>query len=144
MRIRFVTNSLPGWGGALALLAALALPGRALAQQAPAADTTRAPTATTPVVAPTAEGASGLPSSEFETYTVKAKGTRYTATLTGIYSAGTVERIYFTTSHTANFKLTRHWLLPASASTLATASRMGCCASASCWACSRPPTSAAG
>ena len=68
------------------------------------------------MVAPAAGSAGGLPSSEFETYTVKARGTRYTATLTGIYSAGTVARIYFTTSHTANFKLTRHWLLPARAS----------------------------
>jgi hypothetical protein len=38
---------------------------------------------------------------------------RYTAALTGIYSTGTVERIYFTTSHTANLALGKHWLLPA-------------------------------
>jgi len=77
-------------------------------------DSTSTSTATTPVVAPSTTG--GLPSSEFETYTVKESGTRYTASLTGIYSTGTVERIYFTTSHTANFKLTKRWLLPASAS----------------------------
>ena len=64
-----------------------------------------------PVVSPSTTGG-GLPSSEFETYTVKSSGTRYTATLTGIYTTGTVERIYFTTSHTGNFKLSQHWLLP--------------------------------
>ena len=111
----YLTQKRRRLGAAGVLLAALALPGRAWAQQAPA-DTTKAPTADTPVVAPAAGSAGGVPSSEFETYTVKAKGTRYTATLTGIYSTGTVERIYFTTSHTANFKLTTHWLLPASAS----------------------------
>lgn len=76
----------------------------ALAQTA---DTTAAP-----VVAASVGG--GLPSSEFETYTVNESGTRYTASLTGIYTTGTVERIYITTSHTGNFKLSRHWLLPAS------------------------------
>ena len=55
--------------------------------------------------------AGGLPSSEFETYTVRS-GVRYTATLTGLYSSGTVERVYLTTSQTGNFKLTEHWLLP--------------------------------
>ena len=110
-----MSNYLINKGFGLVVAVAL-VAGRARAQQAPAADTTKAPTATTPVVAPAAGAAGGLPSSEFETYTVKARGTRYTATLTGIYSAGTVERIYFTTSHTANFKLTKHWLLPASAS----------------------------
>ena len=112
----YLTQKRPRFGAAAGLLAALALPGPALAQQAARADTTKAPAAGAPVVAPAAGSAGGLPSSEFETYTVKARGTRYTATLTGIYSAGTVARIYFTTSHTANFKLTRHWLLPASAS----------------------------
>ena len=105
----------PRAGAAAGLLAALALPGQARAQQAARSDTARAAAASAPVVAPAAGVASGLPSTEFETYTVKARGTRYTATLTGIYSAGTVERIYFTTSQTANFKLTKHWLLPASA-----------------------------
>ena len=118
--VYFMTNYFclrwPRAGATAGLLAALALPGRALAQQAAKADTTKAPTATAPVVAPAAGSAGGLPSTEFETYTVKAKGTRYTATLTGIYSSGTVERIYFTTSHTANIKLSKHWLLPASAS----------------------------
>jgi hypothetical protein len=65
-------------------------------------------------VSPSAGGAAGLPSSEFETYTVKASGIRYTASLTGIYSTGTVERVYFTTSQTGNFKLSEHWLLPTS------------------------------
>jgi hypothetical protein len=55
--------------------------------------------------------AGGLPSSEFETYAVK-NGVRYTATVTGILSTGTVQRVYFTTSHTGNFKLSEHWLLP--------------------------------
>ncbi|MVN77135.1 DUF481 domain-containing protein [Hymenobacter sp. HMF4947] len=75
----------------------------------PAADTTA-----TPVVAPAAGSSSGIPSSEFETYTVKESGVRYTATLTGIYTTGTVERSYFTTSQTGNFKLSTHWLLPTS------------------------------
>ena len=65
-----------------------------------------------PMVAPSSTATGGLPSSEFETYTVKASGTRYTATLTGIYTTGTVERAYFTTSQTGNFKLSQHWLLP--------------------------------
>ena len=110
MRDRLISKL--GGLGVLALLwLALAAPARA--QQTPA-DSTSTSTADTPVVAPSTAG--GLPSSEFETYTVKESGTRYTASLTGIYSTGTVERVYFTTSHTANFKLTRHWLLPASAS----------------------------
>jgi putative salt-induced outer membrane protein YdiY len=92
----------------------LALPGLALAQ---ATDSTRtqvaADTAAAPVVAPSSSGASGLPSSEFETYNVSGAGVRYTAALTGIYSTGTVERIYLTTSHTANLALGKHWLLPA-------------------------------
>ena len=103
--------------GALAgvALGVLALSSRARAQTT-TADTTSTPTTTAPVVAPAAGAAGGLPSSEFETYTINATGTRYTATLTGIYSTGTVERIYLTTSHTANFKLSQHWLLPTSAS----------------------------
>jgi hypothetical protein len=67
-------------------------------------------TATT-TVTPTASAASGLPSSEFETYAVKSD-VRYTATLTGILSTGTVERVYFTSSQTGNFRLSEHWLLP--------------------------------
>jgi hypothetical protein len=74
--------------------------------------TTQADTTAAPVVTPSTTAAGGLPSSEFETYTVKTSGTRYTATITGIFSTGTVERTYFTTSHTGNFKLTEHWLLP--------------------------------
>ena len=108
-----------GWrlGRLLLLLLALALaaPRRALAQTA--ADSTiavmQADTSAAPVVAQAAGGAGGVPSSEFETYTVNDSGTRYTATLTGLYSAGTVERLYLTTSHTGNFKLSPHWLLPA-------------------------------
>ena len=95
--------------------AGLALPGRALAQTP--GDTTstqtQADTTAAPVVAPSVGAVGGLPSSEFETYNVSGTGVRYTAALTGIYSSGTVERIYFTTSHTANLALGRHWLLPA-------------------------------
>ena len=70
-------------------------------------------TSTTPNVTPAAGAAAALPSSEFETYNVSGSGVRYTAALTGIYSTGTVERIYFSTSHTANLQLSKHWLLPA-------------------------------
>ena len=114
--------SLPGWrpwllAGGLAL-AGLMLPGRARAQTIPDSTATRAApadTAAAPVVAPSS-GTSGLPSSEFETYNVSGTGVRYTAALTGIYSTGTVERIYFTTSHTGNLALGKHWLLPAALS----------------------------
>ncbi|MFD1874976.1 DUF481 domain-containing protein [Hymenobacter bucti] len=81
--------------------------GRAQAQTT----TARPDSAATTTVPPTANAASGLPSSEFETYAVK-NGVRYTATFTGILSTGTVERVYFTTSHTGNFRLSEHWLLP--------------------------------
>jgi hypothetical protein len=116
--------SLPGWRPALLLgslaLASLMLPGRARAQTIPDSTATRAApadTAAAPVVAPSS-AASGLPSSEFETYNVNGKGVRYTAALTGIYSTGTVERIYFTTSHTGNLVLgkRKRWLLPAAVS----------------------------
>jgi hypothetical protein len=94
-------------GAAAGLLAALgAAP--ALAQST----VSKADTAAAPVVAPATTAAGGLPSSEFETYTVKESGTRYTATVTGIFSTGTVDRAYFTTSHTGNFKLSENWLLP--------------------------------
>lgn len=95
------------------LLAGLALvlgtwgAGRAQAQTTTAKSDSIATTA----VPPAASAASGLPSSEFETYAVKSD-VRYTATFTGILSTGTVERVYFTTSHTGNFKLSEHWLLP--------------------------------
>lgn len=98
------------------LLASLAQPRLALAQTIPDSTAARAPaadTAAAPVVAPSSSGASGLPSSEFETYNVSGSGMRYTAALTGIYSTGTVERIYLTTSHTGNLALGKHWLLPA-------------------------------
>ena len=54
----------------------------------------------------------GLPSAEFETYNVDGTGVRYTAALTGIYTTGTVERVYFSTSHTGGFT-TGHWQFPA-------------------------------
>jgi hypothetical protein len=103
--------------GSLAL-ASLLTPTRARAQTIPDSTAARAPaadTAAAPVVAPSSSAASGLPSSEFETYNVNGKGVRYTAALTGIYSTGTVERIYFTTSHTGNLVLgkRKRWLLPA-------------------------------
>ena len=56
----------------------------------------------------------GLPSPEFETYNV-AGGVRYTAALTGLLTTGTVERVYFSTSHTGNFT-TGHWQFPAALS----------------------------
>jgi len=101
--------------GGILLLLALATR-IAQAQTAPNATpaTTTADTTASPIVSPTAGGAAGLPASEFETYTVQASGIRYTASLTGIYSTGTVERMYFTTSQTGNFKLSKHWLLPTS------------------------------
>ncbi|MGI4762416.1 MAG: DUF481 domain-containing protein [Janthinobacterium lividum] len=98
------------------LLASLAQPSPALAQTIPDSTAAKAPaadTAAAPVVASSSSGASGLPSSEFETYNVSGSGVRYTAALTGIYSTGTVERIYLTTSHTGNLALGKHWLLPA-------------------------------
>jgi hypothetical protein len=57
----------------------------------------------------------GLPSAEFETYNVDGTGVRYTAALTGLFSTGTVERAYFSTSHTGNLAA-GHWLFPAAAS----------------------------
>ncbi len=98
-----------GWHtGAMAALLGTWAASPALAQST----VTKADTAAAPVVAPSTTAAGGLPSSEFETYTVKNSGTRYTATITGIYTTGTVERTYFTTSHTGNFKLSENWLLP--------------------------------
>ncbi|MBF9221044.1 DUF481 domain-containing protein [Hymenobacter ruricola] len=57
----------------------------------------------------------GLPSTEFETYNVNGAGVRYTAALTGLFTTGTVERVYFSTSHTGNLAAGR-WLFPAAAS----------------------------
>ncbi|MCI1189242.1 DUF481 domain-containing protein [Hymenobacter sp. DH14] len=54
----------------------------------------------------------GLPSAEFETYNVNGNGVRYTAALTGLLTTGTVERVYFSTSHTGNYTA-RHWQFPA-------------------------------
>ncbi|MGI4864953.1 MAG: DUF481 domain-containing protein [Janthinobacterium lividum] len=108
------TSGWRGWLAGLALLLSTWSAGQVQAQIVP--DSTNiavAPidTMASPVVSPSTTGG-GLPSSEFETYTVRASGTRYTATLTGIYTTGTVERVYFTTSQTGNFKLSEHWLLP--------------------------------
>jgi hypothetical protein len=88
------------------------------AQDAAPADTTRSTTAradTTqvPTVAPAAGGAAGLPATEFETYNASGRGIRYTASLTGLYTTGTVERVFFSTSHTANFAFKGgRWRLP--------------------------------
>jgi hypothetical protein len=57
----------------------------------------------------------GLPSAEFETYNLDGHGLRYTASLTGLFTTGTVERAYFNTSHTGNLT-TGHWVFPASLS----------------------------
>jgi putative salt-induced outer membrane protein YdiY len=57
----------------------------------------------------------GLPSAEFETYNVNSRGVRYTAALTGLYTTGTVERVYFSTSHTGGFSR-GHWQFPAALS----------------------------
>ncbi len=54
----------------------------------------------------------GLPSAEFETYNVDGSGVRYTAAITGLYTTGTVERVYFSTSHTGGFAV-GHWQFPA-------------------------------
>ena len=94
-------------GATLALLAAPLARAQTPDSTAVPLDTTAAP-----MVAPSGV-LGGLPSSEFETYNVNGAGVRYTAALTGIYSSGTVERVYLTTSHTANLALGRHWLLPA-------------------------------
>lgn len=54
----------------------------------------------------------GLPSAEFETYNVDGSGVRYTAAITGLYTTGTVERVYFSTSHTGGLAV-GHWQFPA-------------------------------
>jgi hypothetical protein len=101
------------WRAGLLATTSLALPALALAQTPDSTSThIEADTMAAPVVAPSANAAGGLPSSEFETYNVNGRGIRYTAALTGIYSSGTVERIYFTTSHTGSLALGKHWLLP--------------------------------
>lgn len=73
----------------------------------PPADTTktavvRADTTATPAVPPPAGGAASVPSTEFETYNASGRGLRYTATLTGLYTTGTVERTFVSASQTAN------------------------------------------
>ncbi|RYY20791.1 MAG: DUF481 domain-containing protein [Cytophagaceae bacterium] len=110
MKYSLATTDYPktsGWAGRLAGLALLLGTWGA----GPAQAQTTAARADSAVAATPTSAAGGLPSSEFETYTVKS-GVRYTATVTGIISTGTVERVYFTTSHTGNFKLSQHWLLP--------------------------------
>jgi hypothetical protein len=78
-------------------------------------------TATTPADSTAVNGVggltpptAGLPSAEFETYNVTGAGVRYTAALTGLYTTGTVERVYFSTSHTGNLAVGR-WQFPAAA-----------------------------
>ena len=97
----------------------LLLLGYSAQAQTPApADSTKAPvakadTTAAPVVAPAAGGAAGLPATEFETYNVRGRGVRYTASLTGLYTTGTVERTFLSTSHTANFAFRGgRWRLP--------------------------------
>ncbi|MFD1470639.1 DUF481 domain-containing protein [Hymenobacter caeli] len=92
--------------------AALLLGGAAPAlAQAQAADTAR--TAAAPAVAPAAGGAAGLPATEFETYAVSGRGVRYTASLTGLYTTGTVQRTFLSTSHTVNLAFKGgHWRVP--------------------------------
>ncbi|WP_082116178.1 DUF481 domain-containing protein [Hymenobacter terrenus] len=57
----------------------------------------------------------GLPSAEFETYNINGNGVRYTAAVTGLYTTGTVERVYFSTNHTGNLTVKR-WQFPVAAS----------------------------
>jgi len=83
------------------------LPDSARATPAPA-DTVAAP-----AVAPAAGRAAGLPATEFETYDERGSGVRYTASLTGLYTTGTIERTFLSTSHTANFAFRGgRWRLP--------------------------------
>ncbi len=114
-RLQSFVNQQRRWQVRLLTTTSLALPAFAFGQTAPDSTRTRAAADTTaaPVVAPSTSAAGGLPSSEFETYNVNGRGIRYTAALTGIYSTGTVERIYLTTSHTGSLALGKHWQLPA-------------------------------
>lgn len=76
-------------------------------------NTARADTTDVPTVTPATGGAAGLPATEFETYNVSGRGVRYTASLTGLYTTGTVERTFLSTSHTANFAFKGgRWRLP--------------------------------
>ena len=104
-----------GFGVRPLLLGLLLLLSAAGAARAQAPDSTRvAPTDST--VTDKAGGftppPAGLPSAEFETYNVNGNGVRYTAALTGLLSTGTVERLYFSTSHTGNYTI-GHWQFPA-------------------------------
>jgi hypothetical protein len=91
----------------LAVLLVLLSCGAARAQTSPAdtaqaAAPSRADTTATPAIAPLAGGAASVPSTEFETYNASGRGLRYTASLTGLYTTGTVERTFISTSQTAN------------------------------------------
>ena len=105
------------WG--LGLLTLLLIAGSPAARGQSVAKSARiAPkTTTTPAVAPAAGATAGLPATDFEAYNVKGKGVRYTAALTGFYTTGTVERMFFSTSHTVNLSFKGgHWLAPAALS----------------------------
>ena len=96
------------WGRALLPALLLCLPYLACAQQAPTppardtAATPRADTTATPAVAPAAGGATSAPSTDYEEYNRSGRGLRYTASLTGQYAAGTVERTLLSTTHALN------------------------------------------
>lgn len=111
-----------GWKGRVRWLAVLlALGGGRAARAQGVADSARtappADTTAAPAVAPAAGGAAGLPASEFETYAVAGQPVRYTAALTGLYTTGTAERVFFSTSHTVNLAFRGgHWQVPAAAS----------------------------
>ena len=100
--------------GLLALLLVAGSPAARAQSVAKSARTTpKADTITTPAVAPAAGSAGGLPATEFGTYPVKGRGIRYTASLTGLYTTGTVERTFLSTSHTVNLSFKGgHWLAP--------------------------------
>lgn len=108
MRIRRFFGLLMGLLGLLASLAAQA--------QEPDSTGTAAPdSAVVNGAGGLAPPPAGLPSAEFETYKVTGTGVRYTAALTGLYTTGTVERVYCSTSHTAGFTV-GHWQFPAAVS----------------------------
>ncbi|MBH8556474.1 DUF481 domain-containing protein [Hymenobacter negativus] len=108
MKIWKIFGLLIGWLGLLASLAAHA--------QEPDSTGTAVPdSAVVNSAGSIAPPPAGLPSAEFETYNVDGTGVRYTAALTGIYTTGTVERVYFSTSHTGGFTA-GHWQFPAALS----------------------------
>jgi hypothetical protein len=105
----------PRWLAVLVLVVAgLGLRPTAARAQTDSTGTAPADTLATLPVTPVAGGAVGLPSPEFETYNVSGQGLRYTASLTGLYTTGSVERTFISTAHTANFSFDGgRWLLPA-------------------------------